>query len=40
MKEKGAKAIGLHVFAHNTTAFKLYEKLDYKPTDIVMVKEL
>lgn len=30
----------LHVFAHNTTAIALYEKLGYKNTDITMAKYL
>lgn len=30
----------LHVFAHNTTAIALYEKLGYKNTDITMGKYL
>lgn len=32
--------IALHVFAHNTTAVALYEKLGYKNTDITMAKYL
>lgn len=36
----GLKSIGLHVFGHNTRARALYEKLDYRPTNIVMSKDL
>lgn len=32
--------IMLHVFAHNTTAFSLYEKMGFKTTDISMSKYL
>lgn len=32
--------IALHVFAHNTTAIALYEKVGYKNTDITMAKYL
>jgi ribosomal protein S18 acetylase RimI-like enzyme len=39
-RKLGLKNIGLHVFAHNNIARGLYEKLGYKETDIVMVKEL
>ncbi len=39
-KELGKKRIALHVFAHNERARRLYEKLGYRPTNIVMAKEL
>ena len=39
-KEKGAKAMALHVFGHNKAARALYESLDYIPTSIQMKKEL
>lgn len=35
-KELGAKSVGLHVFAHNRRALKLYEKSGYHATDITM----
>lgn len=34
------KYIGLHVFAHNKTAFHLYEQAGYKITDITMGKNI
>jgi ribosomal protein S18 acetylase RimI-like enzyme len=34
------RRIALHVFAHNKRALRLYEELGYKPTNIVMAKEL
>ncbi|WP_214765889.1 MULTISPECIES: GNAT family N-acetyltransferase [unclassified Exiguobacterium] len=34
------KIIGLHVFAHNTRAIKLYESSGYAPTDLHMEKRL
>jgi RimJ/RimL family protein N-acetyltransferase len=39
-KTLGKKRIVLHVFAHNTRARRLYEELGYKPTNIVMAKDL
>ncbi|MDA4136857.1 MAG: GNAT family N-acetyltransferase [Thaumarchaeota archaeon] len=36
----GKRRIALHVFAHNERARRLYEELGYKPTNIVMAKEL
>jgi RimJ/RimL family protein N-acetyltransferase len=36
----GKRRIALHVFAHNERAHRLYEELGYKPTNIVMAKEL
>jgi RimJ/RimL family protein N-acetyltransferase len=39
-KELGKERIALHVFAHNQPARRLYEELGYKPTNIVMAKEL
>lgn len=39
-KELGARAVGLHVFAHNRRALALYEKSGYHATDITMKKYL
>ena len=39
-KRLGAVAIGLHVFAFNTPAVKLYESLAYRVTDLSMEKRL
>lgn len=36
----GLKKIELHVFGHNQRAINLYEKLNYRVTDIRMSKEL
>jgi ribosomal protein S18 acetylase RimI-like enzyme len=36
----GKRRISLHVFAHNDRARRLYEELGYRPTNIVMAKEL
>jgi RimJ/RimL family protein N-acetyltransferase len=36
----GKRRIALHVFAHNERARRLYEELGYRPTNIVMAKEL
>ncbi len=36
----GAVAIGLHVFAFNTPAVKLYESLAYQVTDLSMEKRI
>ena len=36
----GAKAIGLHVFGHNTRAQALYTRIGYQPTSIQMRKPL
>jgi ribosomal protein S18 acetylase RimI-like enzyme len=36
----GVSEIGLHVFAHNTAARALYEKMGYEVTNINMRKEL
>jgi RimJ/RimL family protein N-acetyltransferase len=36
----GSTRVGLHVFAFNTGARALYEKLGYAPTNVVMWKEL
>ncbi|TCP26617.1 GNAT family acetyltransferase [Scopulibacillus darangshiensis] len=38
--KRGIKKISLHVFSHNKRAIYLYEKLDYKATDINMSKWL
>ncbi|MGB7605052.1 MAG: GNAT family N-acetyltransferase [Lutisporaceae bacterium] len=40
MKEMGIKQIGLNVFADNTMAKALYEKLGYAVTNMNMVKDL
>lgn len=37
-KEMGITKIELHVFAHNQTAIKLYNKVGFKNTDITMAK--
>jgi RimJ/RimL family protein N-acetyltransferase len=34
------RKIALHVFAHNARARRLYENLGYKPTNIMMSKDL
>lgn len=39
-KEMGAGRIALHVFGHNERARKLYELLGYRPTNVMMAKEL
>ena len=39
-RELGKKRIALHVFAHNDRARRLYDELGYKPTNIVMIKDL
>jgi len=36
----GLKAIGLHVFGHNSGAIALYQKLGYEVTNLNMVKKL
>jgi RimJ/RimL family protein N-acetyltransferase len=36
----GSTRVGLHVFAFNSGARALYEKLGYAPTNVVMWKEL
>ena len=38
--ELGLKSIGLHVFAYNTVAKKLYESVGYEVTSLNMVKKL
>lgn len=40
VKKCGIDSIGLHVFGHNKTAKTLYEKLGYRATNIVMVKDV
>ncbi len=40
VKEFGKEKILLHVFAHNVGARKLYEKLGYVTTNIMMAKDL
>ena len=39
-KELGLETIALHVFAYNTVAMKLYDKLEYKVTSQNMTKKL
>ncbi len=39
-REKGAKALGLHVFGDNTAAIALYEKLGFATTNRRMSKPL
>jgi RimJ/RimL family protein N-acetyltransferase len=39
-KGLGKKRVALHVFAHNERARRLYDELGYKPTNIMMVKDL
>ena len=39
-KEIGLKTIGLHVFAHNTAAMRLYKGLGYEVTSQNMTKKL
>ena len=34
------RSIGLHVFGHNTGARKLYQRLGYRETSVVMRKDL
>ncbi|MGC4376458.1 GNAT family N-acetyltransferase [Fictibacillus sp. Mic-4] len=37
-KDRGIKTIRLHVFGHNQTAIKLYEKCGFEATNIQMAK--
>jgi RimJ/RimL family protein N-acetyltransferase len=39
-RELGKKRVALQVFAHNERARKLYEELGYKPTSVMMGKDL
>jgi ribosomal protein S18 acetylase RimI-like enzyme len=39
-KSLGAKAVGLHVFAHNPGAVRLYEKAGFKTVSLNMIKDL
>ncbi|WP_110113563.1 GNAT family N-acetyltransferase [Bacillus sp. CGMCC 1.16541] len=39
LKEKGVKSFGLHVFAHNTGAKRLYERLGFEVTSVNMMKK-
>ena len=39
-KELGAAQLSLHVFGHNTRAFRLYEKSGFHVTDYMMSKPL
>ncbi len=39
-RSKGCPAIELHVFGHNPVARKLYEKIGFEPTSIVMRKKI
>ncbi len=36
----GANSIALHVFGHNEGAFRLYQRVGYRTTNISMVKDL
>ncbi len=36
----GLRQLGLHVFAHNRAATRLYEKLDYRVSSLNMTKKL
>jgi ribosomal protein S18 acetylase RimI-like enzyme len=36
----GLQRIGLHVFGHNGTAIRLYERTGYKITNLLMAKDL
>jgi ribosomal protein S18 acetylase RimI-like enzyme len=36
----GIESISLHVFAHNSAAIRLYEKLGYEVTDLHMAKKI
>ena len=36
--QQGITEIGLHVFAHNQSAYQLYKKMGYLETDITMVR--
>ncbi len=40
LREMGIEEIGLHVFGHNHGARKLYESLNYLPTNMQMKKQL
>lgn len=39
-RELGASSVGLHVFAQNTPAYRLYQSLGYEPTSLNMVLPL
>ena len=39
-QKHGLEEIGLHVFAHNQSAYQLYKKMGYLETDITMVRKL
>lgn len=39
-KQLGIRVMELNVSAYNTSALKIYEKIDYKPDHITMVKHL
>ncbi|MBM7704291.1 GNAT family N-acetyltransferase [Metabacillus iocasae] len=40
LKERGIQSFGLHVFAHNTGAKRLYERLGFEVTSVNMTKNL
>lgn len=40
LRAKGYESVGLHVYAHNDAAMKLYHKLRYRATAVVMRKSL
>ncbi len=37
-RQLGVSRIGLHVFGHNRTAIRLYERVGYRPTNLFMSK--
>lgn len=40
VREMGLSRISLHVFGHNATAIRLYERVGYLTTNVLMAKEL
>ena len=38
LRSMDVESMGLHVFAHNTTAFELYKKMGFEMTNIQMRK--
>lgn len=39
-KRRGVVSIALHVFGHNDGAFRLYQRVGYRVTNILMAKDL
>lgn len=39
-KPRGVVSIALHVFGHNDGAFRLYQRVGYRATNILMAKDL